>query len=63
MLGNETTLRLFDGTVTREVEEMAAAVSVATVRDGTDEITFVAIYPRSVDDGASVERLLDGIEH
>jgi len=63
MLGNETTLRLFEGTVARDGEEAAATVAVATVRDGTDEITAAAVYPRSADERAAVERLLAGIEH
>lgn len=63
VLGNETTMRLFEGTVARDGGETDATVGVAAVRDGTDEVTVVVAYPRGADGRAAVDRLLAGIEH
>lgn len=63
VLGNETTMRLFEGTVARDGGEIDATVGVAAVRDGTDEVTVAVVYPREADERAAVDRLLAGIEH
>jgi hypothetical protein len=63
MLGNETTMRLFDGTVGRDGASTAATVGLATVRDGTDEVTVVVVTPREADERAAVDDLLAGVEH
>lgn len=62
MLGNETTMRMFEGTVTRESGDGDAVIGVATVRDGVDDVTVVIVYPRSAEE-PPIDRLLAGIEH
>ncbi|MFB6192280.1 MAG: DUF6517 family protein [Haloarculaceae archaeon] len=63
VLGNETTMRLFDGTVARDGAAVDATVGVATVRDGTDAVTVVVVTPRGADERAAVDRLLAGVRH
>jgi hypothetical protein len=63
MLGNETTLQVYDGTVTRDGTRTDVRVAVATVRAGTDEVTAVFVYPPGAEQQAAFEGILAGVEH
>lgn len=61
LFGNETDLRGYETTATRDGERVDVAVSVARIRHSGDVVTVVAVYPTDAD--ANLGALLDSLEH
>jgi len=63
LLGNETTARTYTGEATRGGERVPVTVTVASVRDGEDFVTAVAVEPRSTADRDRVRQVIAGVTH
>ena len=63
LLGNETAAPTHVGPATHNGQSVDVRVTVATVRDGEDFVTVVAVAPTRVDEGERFQRLLDGVTH
>lgn len=63
MLGNETAARVSTGEGTREGQRVPLRVTVASVRDGDEFVTVVAVAPRSTAERERVRRLAGGVTH
>lgn len=61
LLGNETDVRHYETTATRDGERADVAVSVARIRHAGDVVTVVAVYP--ADGDANIAALLDSLQH
>lgn len=61
LLGNETRLKRYAATATYGGSSTSVRIAVATVRDGGDFVTVVAVYPRGADEADAVERLVAGV--
>ncbi|QIO22203.1 DUF6517 family protein [Haloarcula sp. JP-L23] len=63
LLGNETVARTDTGVATYDGKSTRVVVTVASVRDGDEFVTVVAVAPRSVADHERVKRVVAGVTH
>jgi hypothetical protein len=60
LLGNKTGFRTYTGTTRNGTD---VRVHIASVRDGNDFVTVIAIHPTGVDEQARVRKLLHSVKH
>lgn len=63
LLGNETTLRVYEATATADGEPVDVVIAVASVEHGGDHVTAVSVAPASVHDPETVASLIGAVSH
>jgi hypothetical protein len=63
LLGNETTLRVYEASATADGEQVDVVLSVASVEHGGDYVTVVSVSPATARDPETVDSLVGAVSH